>query len=191
MEPDFPTFPTLASKRLILREHENADMTAYFNILSDKATVRYFGKAPLTMFRQAVEELELFHNKFRQGYLIKWALVTNADNEHKYIGSIGAFGFSDPHYRVTISCILDKQYWGMGLAYEALEKVLEYLFEQRQINRVQLYVDPVNLNAVNLFRHLGFQNEGLLREYEFEYGAPVDLYIMSLLKKEWVQKKSY
>lgn len=182
-------FPNLKTERLLLREHNISDVIPYFTILSDEASVRYYGKMPLNNTTEAAEEIEMFHNRFEQGYLIKWAIVSEAFQ--KYVGSVGAFGFSDPHSRVTISCILGKQYWGMGFAYEALDEVLEYLFNKRQINRVQLYVDPVNHNAVNLFLRLGFQQEGLLREYEYEYGAPINLVIMSLLKKEWETRESY
>lgn len=182
-------FPTLKTTRLNLREHDASDVESYFEILSDGATVRYYGKLPLATVSEAVKEIELLQDQYKQGHLIKWAIEDMKSG--KYLGSVGAFGLNNQHFRVTLSCIINPLYWGMGIAKEALMQVLDYLFTQSNINRVQVYVDPVNNRAVNLFNGLGFLREGLLREYEYEYGAPIDLIIMSLLKKEWNLKESY
>lgn len=172
-----------------MREHNASDVKSYFDILSDNITVRYYGKLPLTKISEAQEDIVLFQKKYEQGSLIKWAVEESTSE--KYIGCVGAFGFNDPHFRVTISCIFNSQYWHKGYAKEALLFVLEYLFKEKKINRVQVYVDPINQRAVNLFMRLGFLNEGILRDYEYEYGEPVNLMIMSILKKEWNLKRSY
>jgi ribosomal-protein-alanine N-acetyltransferase len=36
-----------------------------------------------------------------------------------------------------------------------------------------------------LIEKQGFQRDGLLRSYEYERGAYVDLYMLSLLREEW------
>jgi len=94
------------------------------------------------------------------------------------------WGLNNSHQKATISCIFLPEYWGKGLAREALMKVIHYLFSDLQLNRLQLYVDPINQRAVQLFKNTGFQLEGILREYEYEYGHYVDIAIMSLLKKD-------
>lgn len=182
-------FPVIKSERLILRQHEIADVEPYFRIMSDNTVVRYYGKYPLNNIQEVYEDFELFKDKFSKGDMIKWALERRGSN--KYVGSIGIFGLNSPHFKATISCVLDKEHWGEGLAKEGLLTVIQFLFSDTQINRIQLYVDPINIRAVRLFRSLGFRQEGLLREYEFEYGHTVDLLIMSILKKEWKKNESF
>ncbi len=182
-------FPILQSERLFLRQHEMEDAESYFKIMSDSSVVRYYGKYPLTEISEANEDLTLFNKEFTNGNMIKWALEHKATRE--YVGSIGAFGLSSPHMRATISCVLGNQFWGVGLAKEGLRTVIQFLFDEVRMNRIQLYVDPINIKAVKLFQSLGFQKEGLLREYEFEYGHAIDLCIMSILKKEWKKKESF
>lgn len=182
-------FPTLQSVRLNIRQHLKSDIESYFNIMSDIDVVRYYGKRALDNLSEAEEDFKLYNEKFVQGDMIKWALELKESKE--YVGSIGAFGFASPHHRATISCVLGKQYWHNGIATEALLTVMRFLFSDININRIQLYVDPVNRRAVKLFQALGFHKEGLLREYEFEYGKAIDLLIMSKLKKEWKRKESY
>lgn len=182
-------FPILQSERLLFRQHEMTDVESYFKIMSDSSVVRYYGKYPLKDLSEAHNDLSLFHKEFVNGTMIKWVLE-HKENK-KYVGSIGAFGLSSPHKRTTISCVLDKQFWGMGLAKEGLQTVIQFLFKDIGMNRIQLYVDPINIKAVGLFESLGFRKEGLLREYEFEYGHAVDLLIMSILKKEWKKEEFF
>lgn len=73
----------------------------------------------------------------------------------------------------------------MELAKEAVLTVLKYDFTELNLNRIEALVLPENAASQHLLDRLGFQQEGLLRQYEKTRGQFDDLYMYSLLKAEW------
>lgn len=175
-------YPILTTQHLKLREHIESDKKSYFKLMSDPIAVRYYGRPVLNDIYDVDKEFNDIKKGFENSVFIKWGVELNSTNQ--YIGCIGVWGLNNSHQKATISCIFLPEYWGKGLAREALVKVIHYLFSDLRLNRLQLYVDPVNQRAVQLFKNTGFQIEGILREYEYEYGHYVDIAIMSLLKKD-------
>lgn len=175
-------FPILSTARLTLREHKQCDKEHYYELMSNPAAVRYYGRPPLKTPSEVDKEFENIRDGFEKSEYIKWAVELN--DTHSYIGSVGVWGLNNHHSRGTISCIISPEYWGKGVGGEVLDKMIKYLFAELHINRLQLYVDPANERAVALFRKVGFQTEGVLREYEHEYGAFIDIAIMSILRKD-------
>lgn len=175
-------FPVLSTARLTLREHKLCDKEDYYKLMSNPVAVRYYGRQPLKVLSEVDKEFENIRHGFEKSEYIKWAVELN--DAQRYIGSVGVWGLNNSHGRATISCIISPEYWNTGIGNEALNKMIKYLFEERYINRLQLYVDPANERAVALFHKIGFQTEGVLREYEYEYGAFIDIAIMSILRKD-------
>ncbi len=68
---------------------------------------------------------------------------------------------------------------------EALIGMLDYMYDNIDLNRVEALVDPRNEGSLRLIEKQGFQRDGLLRSYEFERRAFVDLYMLSLLREDW------
>lgn len=175
-------FPILKSTRLYLREHNSCDQCSYYSLLSNKLALRYYGRAPLNKEDDAAYEIKLLHDSFESSKSIKWAVIRKDDN--LYIGSVGVKEFMNIHRRGTLSCILSPEYWGYGYATEALTTIINYCFEGLCLNRVQVFVDPENSQAMTLFGKLGFRMESILREYEYERGEYIDIAIWGLIKEK-------
>ena len=176
------SFPIISTEHLVLRNHKQDDKEDYFALMSNPLAVRYFGRPILTDMDQVDDEFETIQLGFDNNNFIKWAITLKSDG--RYIGSIGAWDLKNKHSRATLSCIVAPKYWGQKIGAEALTCVIRYLFETQKLHRLQIYVDPVNERGVKFFRKIGFQSEGLLRDYEFEYGKYIDIEILSLINKE-------
>ena len=175
-------FPQIKTTRLVLRQHLDADTKAYFEIMSNPNILRYYGKSPLSSQYAAKKEIESIRSNFNSGVSIKWALILEEDST--YIGNIGASGLKLPHNRATLSIIIHSNFWGQGLAKEALNASIKYLFDEMKLHRLEVYVDPKNIRAVEVFKKIGFQKEGILRDYEFEQGNYIDIAIYSFIKQD-------
>jgi RimJ/RimL family protein N-acetyltransferase len=75
--------------------------------------------------------------------------------------------YSFAAFRADVGFELSKEYWGKGLASEALEAVINYGFEQLNLQRIQALIEPPNDSSQKLVERKGFIKEGLLRNYEF------------------------
>lgn len=72
--------------------------------------------------------------------------------------------------------------------HEALEAVIDFGFENMGLNRIEAVVYPENDASMNVLQKHNFKKEGLLEEYTFYRDKFQDLYMFSLLKKNWLKK---
>lgn len=90
-------------------------------------------------------------------------------------GLIGRAGFSQIYRGPFQSCILgyqiDAAYEGRGLMQEALRAAVGYMFDVKALHRVQANHLPENERSAALLARLGFEREGLAKDYLFIAGA--------------------
>jgi RimJ/RimL family protein N-acetyltransferase len=79
----------------------------------------------------------------------------------------------------------DREQWGKGYGLEAMELLLGYGFRELNLHRIQLTVFQYNERAIALYEKLGFQREGVYREFMQRDGKRYDMYLYGLLRREW------
>lgn len=80
---------------------------------------------------------------------------------------------------------LGRQYWGRGLATEALRLILPYAFSERRFRRVEAYVFATNGTSARVLEKCGFVREGVLREAVTDReGAVLDAWLYSRLQRD-------
>jgi [ribosomal protein S5]-alanine N-acetyltransferase len=104
--------------------------------------------------------------------LIGWWLFAPDAPEH----ALGQVHLSQiaraPFCSALLGYSIDAAHEGRGLMREALEAVLADAFGPRiGLHRVQANVRPENIRSLALLDRLGFEREGLAREYLFIDGA--------------------
>lgn len=75
---------------------------------------------------------------------------------------------------------------GKGYGTDALRVLLRYGFMELNLHRVYLTVNGYNTAAQRAYTKAGFKTEVTLRQYVFRYGAYHDVYVMGILRHEWV-----
>ncbi len=73
------------------------------------------------------------------------------------------------------------QFRGRGFASSAVRLVCGWAFEQLRIARIELYIEPDNVESRKVARRAGFSEEGVLREHEQTPGGRRDMVLYSLL----------
>jgi ribosomal-protein-alanine N-acetyltransferase len=176
-------FPVLETAKLVLRQPSKRDVRGLYRVSQDADVMRYYGMEPFQTEQQALDELNWFNQSFHDSTGLRWIIAET--NQGGYIGDLGYHKLSAQHSRAEVGYRLARAYWRRGIMTEALSKVLEYGFNMMALNRVEALVDPRNEASFKLLLKLGFSREGVLREYEYEKGAFIDLLMMSLLRREW------
>jgi ribosomal-protein-alanine N-acetyltransferase len=129
---------------------------------------------------QATKLIERMSNRFERKEAIRWGIARKADPT-----LIGTCGFTlMPSFRGGLGYDLARDYWRQGIMTEALSAILQFGFEKLGLNRVEALVMLENTASVRLLRKLGFQEEGILREYAFFKGQFHDLRSFSILKND-------
>ena len=182
-------FPTLQTKRLILREWTDEDAENLLEIFGHESVVQYTSNDAYVTVADGIRRVEgsryFFHEK-NMG--ITWGIFEKVNG--KVLGDIDFTYTAKDHFRVILGCSFKPDAWGKGYASEALKEVVRYGFEEFplfKINRLEADVDPRNISAIKLLERVGFTNEALLRDYYFERGKFVDKHIFGLLREDWTK----
>jgi RimJ/RimL family protein N-acetyltransferase len=86
---------------------------------------------------------------------------------------------------VELSLLVDADCWGQGFGSDMLETIVEACFGGWGVHRIGVRVEEGNERALALYRHLGFKQEGQLRQAAFRDGRHGDVLLFSLLADEW------
>ncbi|SPT77629.1 ribosomal-protein-alanine acetyltransferase [Niallia circulans] len=174
---------SLKTNRLYLRELADKDAPELFTIWSTPAVTKFMNIIPLTDVTQAEDIIKMFAqlSKEKKGNRYSIFLAETGD----LIGTCGFNQLDADNDRGEIGYELGEPYWGHGYMKEALMKLVEVGFASFALNRIEAKVEPENSASIGLLEKIGFQNEGLLRQYEKAKGRYIDLYLFSLLKEEW------
>lgn len=175
----------LETDRLVLRELHMEDADFLFHEWSDLEVTRFMcDEDPLQKIEQAEEFLRQFESPEKNPYLIWWGLERKA-NRH-LIGTCGYFRWGQKHHGAEIGYDLCPNAWGQGLMPEVLRAIVRFGFEEMKLNRIEATVHVENLRSQRVLTRLGFQREGLLREYYCRDGVYNHQVQYSLLKREWI-----
>lgn len=105
--------------------------------------------------------------------------------ENILAGSIGVVHFNKEHRRCEIGYWLREDLQGQGIVTRALAALAEFLFQKKQMNRLEILVIAGNNKSRSVALRLGFQSDGVLRQAIRMYETFHDVEVFSLLKTEW------
>lgn len=112
-----------------------------------------------------------------------WGIILKINN--KLIGSIGLI--DDPkrenEYAKMIGYSIGKNYWGNGYMTEAVKSVVNYGFNQLNLELISAYCYPFNHRSKRILEKCNFKYEGTLKLAEKIYdGRILDNECYSILK---------
>lgn len=172
----------LETERLTLRPLCESDAEKMFEIFSDELVMRYYDLKPFKNFSQAVEQVKLFMVGLKERSMIRWGIELKETGE--LIGTCGFHCINEKSKKAEIGYELNRKHWGMGLMTEALKSVIEFVFTQTDINRIEAFVEIPNTASQRLLDKIGFTKEGILRSYEMCRGNLIDITIWGYLRSD-------
>lgn len=172
----------LHSERLFIRKISESDSSRLFTIWSHPEVTRYMNISPFTNERQAKEMIHFLNELALENKAIRYAIIKRAS--HEIIGTCG-FNYIDfENDKAEIGYDLDKAFWGKGFTPEAISCLIQYAFNELNLNRIEAKVEPENINSIKVLEKLTFTFEGTLRESEKSKGTFINLNMYSKLKND-------
>lgn len=89
----------------------------------------------------------------------------------------------------TLGYWLGEQFQGKGLVTQACRAIIDYLFKERKLNRIEINVAADNLKSRAVPERLGFVQEGVLRQRYFVKSHFVDGIVYGFLASDWQSEK--
>lgn len=171
--------PVLTTKRLRLRARTTRDADALHPSFADPSLMQWWSHAPHDSVEQTRHDFSKTAGEWRC-----WAIT--------FKGADTAIGFVAAGERrqgnvTEIGYMLAREYWGGGIAREAVGRVIDHIFRTEGQRRVFADTDPENVQSRALLERMGFKLEGMLRaEWETHIGVR-DTTLYGLLREEWVR----
>ena len=78
----------------------------------------------------------------------------------------------------------DMRYRNGGYGSDALRTLIKYGFDELNLHRIWCEVYSNN-TAIDVYRRLGFKDEGILRQHHWCNGGYLDSHMLGLLREEW------
>ncbi len=159
--------PILFSERLILRPLSLDHCTEeYVNWMNDSIVTLYLesgGGYTIEMLKEYI--LSTISKK-----IYFWAI--HLKDSEKHIGNIKIDPINIRHSYGEYGILMgDRGEWGKGYAKEASISVINYCFEHLSLRKINLGVVENNFSAVNLYKKIGFIQEGLFIKHGFYNGS--------------------
>ena len=177
LDINFDPFPVLVTERLVLRKLSMADVNAMFDLRTKDEVMRYIGR-PRPKGNGDIEEMI---NKMNETTIrIQWGICLKENDE--IIGTIGYHRIEKEHYRAEVGYLLHPDHWQTGIMSEALNKIIDFGFNEMNLHSVEAIINPENVASRSLLMKSGFIKEGYFKENFFFEGKFYDSEVYSLLK---------
>lgn len=109
------------------------------------------------------------------------------NQDHKPIGLVIIDKIKWEYRNCEIGIVIyDKSQRGKGLGKDAMKTALDFIFNEMNMNLVYLNVLSDNKIAINMYRKLGFEFEGELRDRVYKNGKYLNIIAMSKKREEGI-----
>jgi RimJ/RimL family protein N-acetyltransferase len=107
-------------------------------------------------------------------------LVVGAEDD-RLLGAMGLHAIEPEHGRCTAGYWLAARDRGQGIATRSLRLLSRYAFEELDVQRIEVWIDPDNAPSQRVAERVGFHREGLLRSFRRVGDQRRDMLMYSLL----------
>ncbi len=173
----------LETQRLILRRAQAGDAQPMFdNWGRDPAVTKYLTWPTYTSIEPAYGVLDSWIAGYDNPDFYQWMIVPK-DLGHP-IGSISVVQHKDSVASAEIGYCIGRPWWHQGITTEALQAVIDYLFDTVGMNRIEAMHDVNNPNSGAVMRKCGMVYEGTHRAAGRNNQGICDLAVYAILKSE-------
>jgi len=179
--------PNLRTERLIIRRFNLSDIETFSDYRAIPSVARYQSWTDYTYD----EALELFMNTDYSNFAVEgnWYQLAITDiDSNMLIGDL-AVHFVDVE-QVEIGFTISPDYQGKGFGFEAVDRLLGYLFIELNKHRVIAVTDTNNIPSCLLLEKLKFRKEAHYIKNIFFKGYWGDEYLYAMLCSEYKQRNN-
>lgn len=174
----------LTTSRLRLDELRREDAQALFRYRADPQVSRYQGWRPASV-DDARRFIEACHGVAPDTPGVWFQRAIRWSRTDELVGDVGLHFVAGAESAVELGISLSPAYQKRGIATEALNAVLGFIFDRLRKHRVFGSVDPRNHASIKLLEGVGMRKEAHFRESLRIDGEWVDDAVYAMLAREW------
>lgn len=183
----YPDFEELHTSRLRLRKLTIEDVPLYYQrIGSSEDVTRYMLFAPHRDRSESVASVEKALRRYAEGKCYRFCIALRETDE--LIGVIEPLRFDEEAGSCSFAYMLGRDFWRQGYGTEALSALLDFLFGEMEVERVEADHMAENAASGAVMRRVGMTLQGIVpRKYE-KNGILHDAPQYAITKQQWLSR---
>lgn len=174
----------LETERLLLRRVRMEDAQAMFdNWASDAEVTKYLTWPAHDNIEVTQSVINSWLEEYAKVDFYQWMIVLK-DYGDRPVGSISVVHQNDRIGKAEIGYCIGRDWWHKGIMSEALQAVMDYLFDEVGMNRIEARHDPRNPYSGAVMRKCGMKYEGTNRQADWNNQGICDACQYALLAEE-------
>lgn len=164
----FSEIPCLKGERLTLRRLTRADRAGLQELVDSPRVYRYL---PTFLFEQKYPDV---------GYVIdhlydecwKESIILGVFLGDEFCGLAEMYGYRDPIHKISVGYRLLERFWGKGIAGEALAMMIDYLYDETDIEIITASTMVENRASAHVLQKNDFQMVVHAADEDWGYDKP-------------------
>jgi ribosomal-protein-alanine N-acetyltransferase len=177
-------FPELTTQRFNLRQVQPEDQQFLFEGLSDPIAMPHYGVYYKT-FEETKTQLDWYEKNYIDGTGIHWKITGKASGEK--VGVISVYYYKAEHKKAEVGFWLLPQFRNKGITSEVLKPVIKYWQKEKELHRLEAFVEEENTASSRFLEKAGFTYEGTMKDCEIKFGKYISLKIYALISSEIIR----
>ncbi|HEY0428622.1 MAG TPA: GNAT family protein [Pyrinomonadaceae bacterium] len=133
----------------------------------------------------SVETAREYINRTLKEFAENGTFGMNVVFDGKFVGALGFHQLDMTNKSAHVGYWLAKEAQGRGLMTRCCRILIDYLFDEMNLNRIQINCNVENVKSRAIPERLGFKLEGIHRQVEFFDNRFGDWAIYAMLKEDW------
>ncbi len=183
----FDKSPRIETERVILRHMKVSDARDMYDYARRPEVTRYLLWAPHDSLEYTRTYLKQVERCYRQGTFHDFGVILKENN--RFIGTCGFARIDEANATAEAGYVLNPDFWGRGLATEALSAIITFGFEKRGFNRIESRYIVDNHASRRVMEKSGMSFEGVLRQSLFVRDGYMDIGVCSVIKEDYTPVK--
>lgn len=181
---------TIETPRLILRKARMDDALPMFrNWASDPEVTKFLSWPTYEHVETAYPILEMWIKEYEHPNFYQWMIELKEIGEP--IGSISVVSQNDRAAKAEIGYCIGRNWWHKGITTEALRAVIDFLFTEVGMNRIEARHHPGNPHSGDVMKKCGMKYECTTRASHWSNQGIGDTAQYAILKTDWEQSQHF
>ena len=174
----------LTTNRLLLRDFQQSDWPDVHEFSVDPEVLQFLPSDPGTV-EQTQAFVQWYIDRVHDDPRMFYELAVVLSTEQKVIGWCRFAWRTDEVRQAEIAYMLNRRYWGQGLATELARALVHFGFATMGAHRIFATARPANIASWRVLEKIDMQREGHLRQHRWMKGAWHDSLLYAILEHEW------
>jgi len=184
-------FSRIETKNLILRRFKESDVKKFYAYRNHPEIRRYVGEGWCDCTYEKAKEFIKAQATAEPKKPKQWFQIAIEEKSHnELIGDLGMYTRGEDEDQIQVFITIAPDFQQEGFAEEATKAVLNFVFENLDVEQVIAITDIRNHGAVKLLEGLKFEKHGDFTTNEKVDGEDITEHLFCITKGKWTKKEA-